>query len=275
MRKVSRLFAIVVFLLGVWLVAGCSSRYEAEVPASPPLGASRSAKSEAAADIAAAKRPGLGTEFGENRQSRVTTRGFERQNWTRPWLLASVHYNDEEGVSAAGAGHGRKGFVPLNGLVDFAVTDGNGSFLQIASQAGFWGKPDYSVIGRAGQRYELRFKNNTDTRLEIVASVDGLDVLDGKPAAITKRGYLVEPGSGITIDGWRTSLNSVAAFRFGSVENSYAGKKYGDSRNVGVIGIAVFYEAGARPRPYLEHEINRRKKADPFPNSGGFAEPPG
>ncbi len=39
-------------------------------------------------------------------------------------------------------------------------------------------------------------------------------------------------------------MDEVAAFRFGSVKNSYAGKK-GDDRNVGVIGVAVFEERGA------------------------------
>jgi hypothetical protein len=49
----------------------------------------------------------------------------------------------------------------------------------------------------------------------------------------------------VTIDGWRTSLSEVAAFRFSSVRDSYAGRT-GQDRNVGVIGVAFFRE---RPRP--------------------------
>jgi hypothetical protein len=101
------------------------------------------------------------------------------------------------------------------------------------------------VLGALGKRYALRLKNATGQRVEMVASVDGRDVLDGRPSDWGKRGYIVNPYDEVTIDGFRLSNDSVAAFRFSSVGRSYAAKM-GDARDVGVIGVAVFPE---RPQP--------------------------
>jgi hypothetical protein len=124
------------------------------------------------------------------------------------------------------------------------------------------------VIGRDGDRYELEITNDTPATFEVVASVDGLDVIDGKPASVQKRGYVIQPHTTLRIDGFRTSNQSVAAFRFGSVRDSYAARTSGD-RNVGVIGLAFFAERGARWTP---EELRRRETADPFPNR--YAQPP-
>ena len=107
------------------------------------------------------------------------------------------------------------------------------------------------VLGVPGQRYRLRIRNGSGRRVEVVASVDGRDVVDGGMAAWEKRGYLVEPFGEATIDGYRLSGDAVAAFRFGSVRDSYAARM-GDARDVGVIGVAVFPERAPawRPRPY-------------------------
>jgi hypothetical protein len=107
------------------------------------------------------------------------------------------------------------------------------------------------VLGERGKRYLLRVRNGSGQRVEVVASVDGRDVVDGRPAALEKRGYLVEPYGEVTIDGFRLGLGSVAAFRFSSVARSYAARM-GDARDVGVIGVAVFpeREPPAPIRPY-------------------------
>lgn len=67
-------------------------------------------------------------------------------------------------------------------------------------------------------------------RLEVVLSVDGLDVLDGGPASFRKRGYVVPSHGQISVDGFRQSTDAVAAFRFSSVRESYANQKYGETR---------------------------------------------
>jgi hypothetical protein len=76
-------------------------------------------------------------------------------------------------------------------------------------------------------------------------------------------GYIVSPFSTVEIDGFRRSLDTVAAFRFGTVRDSYAAKK-GTDRNVGVVGVAFFHERGSR-WPWTADEVNRRHNADPFP----------
>jgi len=97
------------------------------------------------------------------------------------------------------------------------------------------------VLGTIGQRYLVKVRNQSGQRIEVVASVDGRDVIDGQSAAFSKRGYVVNPYEDLTIDGYRLSQEAVAAFRFSSVPRSYAAQT-GSARDVGVIGVAVFPE---------------------------------
>ena len=130
---------------------------------------------------------------------------------------------------------------------------------------------DPVVIGKSGERYSIYVKNRTDQRIEVVLSVDGLDVQDGKSASHRKRGYVIAPHRTLEVEGFRRSYESVAAFRFGAVDDSYVGRSTGSTRNVGVIGAAVFREKG-------NNDWHIRKDADPFPGergSGQFAKPPG
>ena len=106
------------------------------------------------------------------------------------------------------------------------------------------------VMGELGERYRIRVVNPTSSRVEAVVSVDGLDVLDGRPATTTKRGYIIPAFGETTIEGFRTSMDEVAAFRFSSVRDAYASRK-GDDRNVGVIGVAFFRERAPEPPPVI------------------------
>jgi hypothetical protein len=99
----------------------------------------------------------------------------------------------------------------------------------------------FYVAGNSGERYTIRITNPTANRIEAVVSVDGLDVVDGEAGDLRKRGYVVPPYGETRIEGFRTSHEDVATFRFSSVNNSYAGKK-GVARNVGVIAVALFEE---------------------------------
>jgi hypothetical protein len=102
-------------------------------------------------------------------------------------------------------------------------------------------KDRYYVQGNAGERYIIRVTNPTPNRVEAVVTVDGLDVIDGENGDLKKRGYIVPPYGDVRIEGFRTSIEDVATFRFSSVDDSYAGKK-GKARNVGVIAVAIFEE---------------------------------
>ncbi len=219
-----------------------------------------------------AERPGLGTQWGETRSSHISMVGFDRADPSSPFATAALFYNDEEGAramtSASGFRRTSSGmFTVAGGLVSVGLREeGHGFF------PGFVAGGRSYAVGEAGHRYTIVLRNNTNARLEVVMSVDGLDVLDGKGASFGKRGYIVDPRGEIEVDGFRQSLDAVAAFRFGSVRGSYAGQKTGDTRNVGVIGIALFNEMGSNPVPWTPDEIQRRRDANPFP--GQFATPP-
>jgi hypothetical protein len=127
------------------------------------------------------------------------------------------------------------------------------------------------VVGQAGQRYSIVLTNHTSHRLESVVTVDGLDVVNGKPGSLDNRGYVLLPFATLEIEGFRQSHNAVAAFRFASVGESYAAQT-GSARNVGVIGIALFAERGDAVTD--GEDLRLRDSASPFPADPRFARPP-
>jgi hypothetical protein len=217
-------------------------------------------------------RLGLGTSWGETRTSYVSNSPFDRADYSHPFALVSLSYNDDAGIQAMArrmgnsyASFDRSGVDAAQGAVSVRLMDENGAPLPTAN----FGGRDY-VAGSDGQRYVIQIENHTGNRFEAVATVDGLDVVDGKDGALSKRGYLIDPWATLQIDGFRRSQSAVAAFRFGAVKDSYAARK-GNDRNVGVIGVAFFHERGTS-LPWTERELQRRDNANPFP--GGFASPP-
>lgn len=66
-------------------------------------------------------------------------------------------------------------------------------------------------------------------------------MLNGQPGSLKNRGYVLEPGESLVIEGFRKNEREVAAFRFASPDDAYASNSAaGDSRNLGVIGVALF-----------------------------------
>jgi hypothetical protein len=215
-------------------------------------------------------RPGLGTKWGEMRTSRVNIVPFERADWTHPLAFAAIYYNDEPGIRAmAGATAWERAWPvlpsPVSSLLQVGLKDQSGRFLPGLIVGDRW-----FVIGEEGRRYSIVVRNRSDWPLEIVLSVDGLDVLDGRKASLSKRGYILTPHGQLVVEGIRQSMDAVAAFRFSPVRESYANEKYHQTRNVGVIGIAIFNERGTNVPSWLE--TRKRLNADPFP--AGLATPP-
>jgi hypothetical protein len=95
------------------------------------------------------------------------------------------------------------------------LTDGGSRALPVFAHAG-----RRYVLGNRGARYGIRLSNPTDSRVEAVVSVDGLDAIDGKTAGFGKRGYVLGPGADMVIEGFRTSMDAVATFRFAAVADS-------------------------------------------------------
>ncbi|HMJ10798.1 MAG TPA: hypothetical protein VK524_05295 [Polyangiaceae bacterium] len=146
-----------------------------------------------------------------------------------------------------------------------------------------WSAPDYSltlqgdagqslrtfrhlgktiVLGEPGDRYTIRIHNPTARRVEAVVSVDGRDAISGSMADFTRdRGYVIPAFGSVTVDGFRTSLDSVAAFRFTDAQHSYSARM-GTAENVGVIGLAIFPE-----RQLEKAKVARRGRAAPASRS--------
>jgi hypothetical protein len=250
--------------------------HRAASPPAPPASAPQVSSREPRP--APEERPGLGTMWGETRSSPVRDVPFERASEQPPSVIA-LYYNDRAGVDAMTTYDLRRAAhldapVAVRGGLTVSVIDESGAPLEATSVGG-----RIYVIGEAGRRYSLVIHNQSARRYEAVASVDGLDVVDGQPASVEKRGYLINPWGTITIDGFRRSREVVAAFRFGSVASSYAARTAGD-RHVGVIGVAFFSEEGTLPLdggegspPWDDGEIERRRSAEPFADAR-FAEPP-
>lgn len=245
----------------------------------PPAGADDGAASGAAPMIAAPadatvvlsgptpaappdERPGLATAWGESVWSPITMQPFVRAG-AAPWAATVIHYNDAGGVRAHADYLGAT-VAPLetwlgDGAIGIAIVDDAGAMLPGVAARG-----RNLVAATDGQRYQIVIRNTTSARFEVVTSVDGLDVIDGKPAGVDRRGYLVDPQAELVIDGFRQSDDQVAAFRFGKVAASYAAATAGDA-DVGVIGIALFAERGST---WTRTELERRDRANPFPARG-------
>jgi hypothetical protein len=125
----------------------------------------------------------------------------------------------------------------------------------------------YLPVPRLGVEYEIRVWNQGPRRVTAIVSVDGLSVINGRPASEDHPGYIVAPRSDIVIKGWRRDKDTVAAFSFEEREKSYA-SRIGRPENIGVIGLVAIEEMGRRPDPVLE-------KKDAAPSVRGACEAPG
>ena len=216
---------------------------------------------------AAEERPGLATGYGESIHSEWNRQTFVRAA-SSPSGTSVVYYNDREGFEAM-AGYASRAD---------ALKQAAGSRVEWGIRSGMRYLPAYEtnswrdnggrrfVVGNEGSDYSIVVKNLCKSRLELVLSVDGLDVIDGKAASYAKRGYVISPGESLEIKGWRTSPDRVARFRFSTVAGSYANLRHGDHRNVGVIGLAVFDEKGVDPWKWMPDEVSGRFAASPFEN---------
>lgn len=109
------------------------------------------------------------------------------------------------------------------------------------------------IEGKQKSEFSIKIKNYNSAKVLVVPTVDGLSVMDGKPASIKSRGYVVGGRDTLVVDGWRTSDKGVAKFFFTNPENSYAEFSEG-AENIGVIGVAVFEERQSPPAAYYPYE---------------------
>ncbi|MDR2688516.1 MAG: hypothetical protein LBB76_02000 [Azoarcus sp.] len=201
----------------------------------------------------------LGTQWGEGISSSVTNVNLRRLS-PHAVDVVVVHYSSAnyqgQPVREAMLANGRIGFsIPGDRHTWEFTQDGRNLYLS----------------GKEGERYQLSYRNYSDNTYEIVATVDGLDILDGSPGALSHRGYVLYPRTTLQIEGFRKSQDEVAAFRFSAPRDAYAANTdAGSPDNVGVIGTAVFeldVPRAPRPSPYSP-------QAFPEDAPGSYAPPP-
>ena len=258
------------FFISFLFLMGCSISQPVKETSPMVGGAISSTQSDdyAPAPKIEKQRQGLGTAWGETRHSDITKTPFIRES-NSPLIQSAIYYNDSVGIRnmIGNKAPYKNQLINLGGnYLSVGLVNENNAILTHATVSN-----RHYVMGNINSRYSILLQNHSAARLEVVLSVDGLDVMDGKSASLNKRGYLIDPFGSLKVDGFRQSDNTVAAFRFSSVPQSYTQQKYGDSNNVGVIGIAAFEEQGTNWQQ-LE-EVQRRKQANPFPNNG-YATPP-
>lgn len=124
--------------------------------------------------------------------------------------------------------------IPYNdNTVDVSVMVKNKPVVEYIDNYTTW------IEGRDASEYSIRLKNNNNEPMKVVLSIDGLNVLNGKPASADGDGIVIQPFDIVNLKGWMVDNNTGAAFTFGSSENSYAAKS-GYGINTGVIGIALY-----------------------------------
>lgn len=132
---------------------------------------------------------------------------------------------------------------------------------------GVWGNEPFEVL----------FTNNTWGRVQVKLSIDGTDILSGKPATTDSTGdmWIVEPYKTLTLKAWPETNKHGAQFIFTSAEKSVAVNTHGDLSSRSVIAAAVYVEGRSRydrfDDYYKSSNIRRRVSFDPTfsPNSSG------
>lgn len=221
----------------------------------------------------------LGTQWGEGRESLTYDVEATRLHPERAQALSQLRYSDEASIRRAlgGSADRQLNVLLAGGAVEWSLLDGQGQALPVYSQRG---SSDYQLAGRHGERYVLVFTNRSNRNYEVVATVDGLDVLSGQAGSLQNAGYLLRAGQTLHIEGFRKNSREVAAFRFATKDRAYAANTAaGDARNIGVIGAALFEVqlAGSAAAPQPPGRGAGAPAPQPFPGDagrGGYAPPP-
>lgn len=113
------------------------------------------------------------------------------------------------------------------------------------------------VEGKKDSSFKIKLTNNHYRQIEAVLSIDGLSVINGKPADSNSVGYIIESGRSVVIDGWREDNNKVREFVFKDKENSYAGKSGEDTACCGIIELLVYEKKVETTITYTNWNLNR------------------
>ena len=227
MKKIN-LFLCVLFCI---FLAACSKKVEESVStnSSQSTSADSTAETQAANNRVTADEK-LGTKWGDEIDSKVTQVDLKRKS-SSPMAESIVQYADKDYK-----GKSVNSISLASGKIEFSVIDDRGNKLPVYRV----GKK-YYLEGKEGQSYQLRYENNTGKTFEIVASVDGVDVINGSEASRSNAGYILHANDTLKIEGFRKSDSAVASFTFSKPKESYAANSdNGSIQNAGVIGTAIY-----------------------------------
>lgn len=261
-------------VLGLALLVGCSQNSSKSMPEEPadasPSIQNDSNQNEAMQDETMAEADSnmqadsvqeaseserLGTQWGDDVDSEVTTVDLRRIS-EQPIEQMQVNYADK-----SYAGRAVNSMSLLAGKIEFSAATDDGA-LSLYRNSG-----NYYLQGKAGQAYRLIYNNNSSNTYEIVASVDGLNVIDGSTASRYDDGYVLRPNGELVIEGFRKSQSAVASFIFSKPDSAYAANTdSGSISNTGVIGT-VIYEL-------YDPSESRASKPQAFPADDGYAKAP-
>lgn len=236
-------------LLCIFLAA-CSKKSDESASQSQTEATSADAAAEAANNQVAADEK-LGTKWGDEIDSHVTEVQLKRKS-DSPLAETIVQYADKNYK-----GKTINSISIAAGKVSFSVVDDRGNRIPMYRIG-----QSYYLSGREGQSYQLQYENNTAKTFEVVASVDGVDVIDGSEASRSNSGYVLHAHDSLKIEGFRKSESAVASFTFSKPKDAYAANsENGSIQNAGVIGT-VLYELEAP-----EDEAKPVSKYAPPPNA--------
>ncbi|MFW1735840.1 hypothetical protein ACG94V_06640 [Acinetobacter sp. ULE_I001] len=231
-------------------LAACSKKTDESVSQSQTEATSADAAAEAANNQVAADEK-LGTKWGDEIDSHVTEVQLKRKS-DSPLAETIVQYADK-----SYKGKTVNSISIAEGKVSFSVVDDRGNRIPMYRVG-----QSYYLSGREGQSYQLHYENNTAKTFEVVASVDGVDVIDGSEASRSNSGYVLHAHDSLKIEGFRKSESAVASFTFSKPKDAYAANsENGSIQNAGVIGT-VLYELEAP-----EDESKPVNKYAPPPNA--------
>jgi len=95
-----------------------------------------------------------------------------------------------------------------------------------------------------GRNYSLVLHNNSDRRMGVLITMDGLNVINGDQSDLSRNEsmYVLDPFESTVIRGWRTSLDHVRRFVFVDEDRSYAERTDQANGDMGWIHVLAFRE---------------------------------
>lgn len=172
----------------------------------------------------------LGTKWGDELRSNVTEVNLKRLS-SSPIAESQVRY-----ASKTYTGKAVNSISLAAGKISFSIINDAQRPLPL-----FRDGQQYYLSGKDGQSYQLKYQNHSNSTFEVVASVDGLDVINGRSASRSNSGYVLRPQGELIIEGFRKSDSAVASFTFSRPEEAYAANSdHGSIQNTGVIGTVIY-----------------------------------